>query len=257
MGAGLLVLLLAAAATQPDAQVAAWRRAALAGDAEAALKLGGAYKRGDRAPLDMQEAERWFARAAQAGSAKGEAEYGLALFHNGKAREAAPWLRKAAARGDPRAQYAYATLLFNGAAVPRDAAQARRLMKQAAAAGLPAASEALAVMSGPLPEGEGPAAPPERLAEKNSAPATAPERARPRTAAAAWRVQVGAFADRANADRLWTRLKPLGPPTLTPEFRPDGRVTRLLIGPFTAGADAKAYCGKLQNAGFACFVTRS
>lgn len=250
MGGGLLVLMLAAAAAQPDARISAWTRAALAGDTEAAVKLGRAYKRGDLAPLDAHEAETWFARAAQSGSPKGEAEYGLVLFQNGKEQEAAPWLRKAAARGDPRAQYAYATMLFNGVHAPKDPAQARRLMKLAADAGLPAAAEALRIMSGPLPENDVEPTAPIRTARVN--PPIAP----PMKAISAWRVQVGAFADRDNADRLWARLKPLAP-TLAPEFKPSGRMTRLLIGAFANGASAKAYCRKLQDAGLGCFVTRS
>jgi TPR repeat protein len=256
MAGGLLALLLAASAAQPDAQLSAWKRAALAGDAEAALKLGRAYKRGDIAPLDANEAEQWFARAAQSGSVKGEAEYGLALFHNGKPREAAPWLRKAAARGDPRALYAYATLLFNGVSAPRDPSQARRLMKQAADAGLPAAAEALRIMSGPLPEGDGAPLAPVRTAEAGPAPQPRIEPSQARSPASSWRVQVGAFADRANADRLWARLKPLAP-ALAPEFRPNGRVTRLLVGGFDSGDAAKSWCRKLQESGFGCFVTRS
>lgn len=228
----------------PSSQLSAWKRAAVAGDAEAALKLGQAYKRGDLAPLDAQEAERWFARAAQSGSVEGEAQYGLVLLHNGKPREAVPWLRKAAARGDPRARYAYATLLFNGVGVPRDEAQAQRLMRQAADAGLPAAKEALAVMAGPLPEEPGA---PQSPAKAPSVPA----------AFGGWYVQVGAFAQRGNADRLWARLKPLGPPTLKPEFKPDNRLTRLLVGPFEDGGSAEAYCRKLQAADLSCFVTQS
>lgn len=240
MAAALLLLLAAAAASAPDARIDGWRRAAQAGDAKAALKLGRAYRLGADAPRDATEAERWLARSAAAGLAGGEAEYGLALFENGKRQAAAPYLRRAAERGDRRAQYAYATMLFNGGEVAADAVQARRWMKRAADAGLPAAAEALAIMSAPLPHD-----------------ARAPEPiVAPNPALAVWRVQVGAFAERVNAERLWTRLKPLGADSLAPAYATSGRLTRLILGPFDTAKAAMAYCQQVQHAGFACFAVK-
>jgi TPR repeat protein len=207
--------------------------AAPGGQAESAYRLGRAYKTGDGVPLDTAKAEHWFETAARGGLAKGEAEYGLVLYQNGKQREAVPWLRKAAARGDRRAQYLLGTILLNGVYAPKDEAQARQWLQRAAKAGLPAAAEALAVMAGPaLPDPQ--------------AASIATE-----AASAGWRVQVGAFSSRANADRLWTRLK-LGPP-LAPTFRFDGRVTRLQIGPFDTAARADAFCREIRSVSRDCF----
>lgn len=70
-----------------------------------------------------------------------------------------------------------------------------------------------------------------------------------------WRVQLGAFGARANADALWNRLKD------RPEFagreRIDvgtGRVRRLLAGGFATEAEAKAACTQLAASGRGCFI---
>jgi TPR repeat protein len=201
--------------------------AAPAVDAEDAYRRGRAYKTGDGVPLDTARAETWFEKAASQGSRKGEAEYGLVLFQNGKQRAAVPWLRKGAARGDRRAQYVLGTILLNGVYAPKDEAEARQWIERAAKAGLPAAAEALAVMGSPLP----PASPP--------------------PAVGGWRVQVGAFASRANAERLLARLKP--DPPLAPQFRDDGRLIRLQIGPFETPAGADAYCRRVRGLSPDCF----
>lgn len=204
--------------------------AAPADDGEHAYRLGRAYKTGDGVPLDTATAERWFEKAARQGFAKGEAEYGLILFQNGKQREAVPWLRKGAERGDARAQYVLGTILLNGVYASKDEAGARQWIGRAAKAGLPAAAEALAVLGAPpVP------------------PASAPSAAAPE----GWRVQVGAFSSRANAERLWRQLK--APPSLAPRFRFDGRVTRLQIGPFDTAADADAYCRRVREVSRDCF----
>ncbi|MBA2919482.1 hypothetical protein GON01_10510 [Sphingomonas sp. MAH-20] len=203
--------------------------AAPAGDADHAYRLGRAYKTGAGVPLDPAKAERWFEKAVQLGSAKGEAEYGLVLYQNGKQREAVPWLRKGAVRGDRRAQYVLGTILLNGVYAPKDEDQGRQLIAHAAKAGLPAAAEALAVIGAPLPS----------------------PRSSARPAAAGWRVQVGAFSSRANAERLWARLKPA--PPLVPSFRFDGRLTHLQIGPFDSPAAADAFCRHVRDLSPDCF----
>lgn len=244
----LIAAFLATAGSDSDAaRLGALKQAARSGDAEAAYRLGRSYKFGDLAPLDAAEAERWFEKAARLGLPQGEAEYGLTLFQNGKQREAVAWLRKAAERGDRRAQYALGTILFNGTAAPQDVAQARAWMERAARAGLPAAAEALAVMkqsSGTDPRVE------VVTIQQPRAPAPAAS-SRPPTKA--WRVQVGAFSTRANAEHLWTRLKPRAAAPLAPFFRFDGRVTRLQIGPFESAARADAFCRQVRQTSQDCF----
>lgn len=243
--AALLALAAAlAGAAADDAQLRTWKQAAQSGDAEAAYRLGRAYKLGDPAPLDAAEAERWFEKAARLGLPSGEAEYGLVLYQNGKRREAVPWLRKAAERGDRRAQYALGTILFNGIAAPKDVPEARRWMQRAAKAGLPAAAEALAVMAEPV-------LPDPRVDVVEVRPVRQVISAKPATGG--WRVQVGAFSSRANAERLWARLKLDRPPALAPSFRSDGRLTRVQIGPFDTAAGADAFCRRVRSISGDCF----
>jgi hypothetical protein len=200
--------------------------AAPAGDAERAYQLGRAYKTGDGVPLDTARAEIWFERAARRGLDKGEAEYGLVLYQNGKQREAVPWLRKGAEQGDRRAQYVLGTVLLNGVYATKDEAGARQWIDRAAKAGLPAAREALAVLGAPASAGP-----------------------------TGWHVQVGAFSSRANAERLWARLN-LGS-AIAPHFHFDGRLTRLQIGPFDTAAQADAICRRIRSVSPDCFRTAS
>ena len=72
-----------------------------------------------------------------------------------------------------------------------------------------------------------------------------------------WKVQLGAFSIRANADKLWARLAD------TPELagagkllEPAGRLTRLLAAGFASEASAQAACTALKRSGQDCLVTR-
>ena len=82
----------------------------------------------------------------------------------------------------------------------------------------------------------------------------------PRAAAASggWKVQLGAFGVRANAERLWASVA--GRSELAGHARllvPTGRVTRLLADGFASQAEAQAACTALQRAGHDCLVTRN
>lgn len=118
-----------------------WRKDAEGGDADAQFNLGQAYKLGRGVPLDTQQAESWYARAAAKGHVQAQDNYGLALFQNGKPKDAVPWLEKSVARGEPRAQYILGTMLFNGVDVKKDWVRAYALTSRAAAAGLPQATQ--------------------------------------------------------------------------------------------------------------------
>jgi len=83
--------------------------------------------------------------------------------------------------------------------------------------------------------------------------------ARPAAAAASgpWRVQLGAFSVRANADRLWARLS--GRSELAGKTQlmiPAGAVTKLLAGGYPSREAADAACRSLKSAGQDCLVTR-
>lgn len=72
----------------------------------------------------------------------------------------------------------------------------------------------------------------------------------------AWRIQLGAFGEEANATRLWTslegRIAELG--SLQPYLKASGNVTRLQAGPFASKAAAEAICNKVKATGQACIA---
>jgi cell division septation protein DedD len=123
-----------------------WRPDAERGDADAQFNLGQAHKLGRGVPLDLQQAQTWYERAARQGHAQAEANLGLILFQNGERERAMPWIQRAAERGDPRAQYVLGTAHFNGDLVPRDWPRAYALMRRAADQGLPQAASSVTEM---------------------------------------------------------------------------------------------------------------
>lgn len=238
---------LTAAAALGD--IARLRSAATGGDAEAAFRLGRAYKLGDGIAADNLQAERWFEKAARLGHAKGGGEYGLVLLQNGKAAAALPWLTKAAERGDVRAQYGLATMLFAGNGVPASPDRARSWMRRAANGGLPAAREALALINNPS-----------ALTEEGVRPyevVTINPRPTPRAPAAVvpsrglWTVQLGTFANAMNAKRRWREVREA--PGLTATFPVRNGLTRLRLGPFSNKKAAQRFCGQRSD----CLVVRS
>ncbi|MDT0506876.1 SPOR domain-containing protein [Novosphingobium sp. MMS21-SN21R] len=86
----------------------------------------------------------------------------------------------------------------------------------------------------------------------------APKPAAPTPAAKGnWRVQLGAFGVKANADGLWTKLR--GRAELAGHGRIDlasGSVTRLLAGGFGGQAEADKACAALRSGGFTCLVVK-
>lgn len=292
MGAKLLVamatamLLAGPARTQPAADhragvdawergdylraVERWRKDAAAGDADAQFNLGQAYKLGRGVPLDTVEAERWYAQAAGRGHPQAEDNYGLALFQNGKPREALPWLEKSVARGEPRAQYILGTMLFNGVDVRRDWVRAYALTSRSAAAGLHQATESLhqmdthlsaaerqqgLVLAKRLDERQAPvataaasgtgagraaAAPPVVVAPPVPRATTRPEPAR-----GGWKLQLGAFGDAGNARRLGGSVAGRFPGRSV-DYVKAGSLTRVMVGPFASRAAAQAACGSLK-----------
>ena len=91
-------------------------------------------------------------------------------------------------------------------------------------------------------------------------PASAPSRAAPSRAASAdgpWRVQLGAFSVRSNADRLWSRVS--GKAALSGKKKfvvPAGRVVKLQAGGFPSRSSAQNACNALKRGGQDCLVTR-
>ncbi|MXP41788.1 sporulation protein [Altererythrobacter soli] len=90
-------------------------------------------------------------------------------------------------------------------------------------------------------------------AAKSGAPA------RPAVAASdgPWRVQLGAFSVRGNADRLWAKLRGRG--ELAGKSRllvAAGGMTKLQVGGYASRESAESACRSLKRAGQECLVTR-
>lgn len=72
-----------------------------------------------------------------------------------------------------------------------------------------------------------------------------------------WKIQLGAFGVKGNADKLWARLA--ANPALAGKEKliiPSGSVTRLLAGGYTSQSAAQTACNSLKRAGQDCLVTR-
>lgn len=130
------------------AAVAQWRGPAIAGDADAQFNLGQAYKLGRGVPVDLAQAEQWYAKAAASGHPMASDNYGLILYQQGKRGAALPWLEKSAARDERRAELILGTMLFNGDNVPKDEVRAYALISRSSQQGLSQGSTTLAQMDG-------------------------------------------------------------------------------------------------------------
>jgi cell division septation protein DedD len=97
-------------------------------------------------------------------------------------------------------------------------------------------------------------APPKPTVKPAAKPDTAPAASEPPPVAAsgAWRIQLGAFSQRGNAEALYRKVSGHGALAgRKPFYVAAGAVTRLQIGPFASHAAAQAACGELK--GQACF----
>lgn len=100
---------------------------------------------------------------------------------------------------------------------------------------------------------------PKPVPVKPAAPKPAPAKPAPvkaATADGAWRIQLGAFGEEANAKKLWTSLesKITDLAALQPYLKASGNVTRLQAGPFASKAAADAMCNKVKATGQACIA---
>ncbi|MXO89414.1 SPOR domain-containing protein [Pontixanthobacter aquaemixtae] len=108
---------------------------------------------------------------------------------------------------------------------------------------------------------------PVRVAQAPATATPAPRRAAPPPATPApraetsangpWRVQLGAFSVRGNADRLWSRLS--GNSALSGKQKfvvPAGRLVRLQAGGFASRNAAQSACNALKRSGQTCLVTK-
>lgn len=103
--------------------------------------------------------------------------------------------------------------------------------------------------------GNQPAKPAPKPAPAKPVPAK-PAPAKPAATDGAWRIQLGAFGEEANAKKLWTSLqtKVADLTAFQPYLKTSGNLTRLQAGPFASRAAADAICVKVKAAGQACFA---
>lgn len=109
--------------------------------------LGTLYQDGLIVRADPEEATRWYRRAAEAGDANGQNDYGQMLF-SGKGvaqnrKEAARWFDKAARQGHAEARLRLAVQLLAGDGIAADPEKAVSLLQQAALTGNPKAETLL------------------------------------------------------------------------------------------------------------------
>ena len=261
--------------------VAIWRPLAEKGDADAQFNLGQAYRLGRGVPTNLAAAKTWFERSANQGHVDAETTLGLLLFQNNDQSEGLKWLKKASQKGEPRAMLVYGTALVNGDSVTQDPVLGYAYVSRAAAQGLGPAKETLAQLDQLLPAADrkrgvemarqlakgspAPSPAPAKSASAKPKPAakapaktaaaaelpakTAPAAARP--ASGNWRIQLGAFSQRGNAEALYKKMA--GKSALSgrsPVYVSAGSVTRLQVGPFESKSAAQAACNAL---GVACF----
>jgi TPR repeat protein len=220
-------------------------------------------------PIDLASAQRWLEQASRKGHHDAQATLGLLLFENGNRTGGLRWLKQAAERGEPRALLVYGTALFNGDGIPADPVLAYAYVSRAAAQGLAPAKTTLAEMDQMMPVEQRqkgvaiaidkavtskptPPAKPKAMAAKPLPSAPAAKAATATTPARGnWRIQLGAFSQRSNAEALYKKLS--GKAVLdgrNPIYVAAGAVTRLQVGPFESRSAAQAACNAL---GIACF----
>lgn len=252
-----------------------WRPLAENGDADAQFNLGQAYRLGRGVPVNLAVAQTWLTRSAGKGHVDAQTTLGLLLFDSGDRETGIRWLGSAAEKGDPRAMLVYGTALFNGDGIKRNPVLAYAYVSRAAAQGLAPAKATLEEMDQAIPLAQRKQG--VRLAMAKAAAKSAPldkpaARQAPRApskvaivpaekpaqqvntgpVAGGWRVQLGAFSQRASAEALFKRVS--GNAALAgrrPFYVPAGAVTRLQVGPFASRAAAAHACAALR--GQPCF----
>lgn len=109
----------------------------------------------------------------------------------------------------------------------------------------------------PAPQGAValPQPPKARPAMAKAAASAPPPGTAPASGKGNWRIQLGAFGVKANADGLWSKVK--ARPELAGHNRidlPTGAVSRLLAGGYAGQAEASKACADLKSGGFPCLV---
>ncbi len=177
-------------------------------------------------------------------------------------------MRPAAPRAVARAADTIPTAIPT-ATVPPSVVAARNAVAEAArvtGTGSPAqagADFARGTAAAPAPQSSprptsAPVSRPVRQAATAPAPTTpAPTTLAQANASGPWRVQLGAFSVKGNAERLWTRLAGRSALAGKQKFLvPAGRLTKLLAGGYSSRSSAQGACNSLKRGGQDCIVTR-
>lgn len=240
------------------------RAAADRGDPRAQYLLGIAHFNGDGLPKDWVRAYALVSLAQQSGleqarAALAQMDQHVPLQQRQLAAKLAPELAAQAEATRARQMAAADLGTLPPAVVPPPPTAATASV--AAAAATRAASPRTAGADFARPRAA--AAPPEPVkpappVAKAPVPVKAQAAASAAPATGPWRIQLGAFGVRANAEALWNRVK--SRPELAGHPRllvPSGAVTRLLATGFASADAAQAACRKLSAAGTGCIVSRN
>ena len=149
---------------------------------------------------------------------------------------------------ESRARYLASTDLRAAPAWPADAPAARATAQTAA----PTAAQAAPALREKAPQHVATQAP--AASEQSAAPAPANAK---KHSEGRWRIQLGAFGLKPNADGLWSRLR--NHPALAGRKRFDvaaGPVSRLQAGPFGSNSEARRACQTLAPSHGQCVVVR-
>ena len=232
-----------------------FEQAALTGHIDAAATLGILlFQNGNR-----NGAMRWLKLAADGGETRSMLLYGVALYNgDGIAPEpvtAYAYVSRAAAQGLATAKTTLADLDESMPLEQRQKglAMARSMVGTQAGA---AAAKAPSPLKVAVPEkAKAPAkvAVPAKAKSpaKVAIPVKPPSRAAPPSAnSGGWRIQLGAFGQRAGAEALFAKLRGKVA-ARQPYYVAAGKVVRLQVGPYNSSAAAAAGCAALR--GQACF----
>lgn len=127
-----------AANRQMTEAVSAYRKAVDKGSSTAMVELGSLLANGSTGAKDETEARTLFARAAQAGDARGAANLAALSANDGGSSdpaEARAMLAKAAETNSAEAQFQLGLMMANGVGGPKDDVAARGMFEKAAAQG--------------------------------------------------------------------------------------------------------------------------
>jgi uncharacterized protein len=212
---------------------------------------------------NQPEGLKWLKAAAEQGEPRALLVYGTALF-NGDSVTQDPilgyaYISRAAAQGLAPAKNTLAQLdkmmsledRKKGVALAIDKAKAAPPpgSQAAGAAAKPAkVAEPKAAIKQPAPKPAKTAEPKVSAKASPAKPAPAPVAA---PASGGWRIQLGAFSQRASAEALYRKLSTNGALAgRQPYYVAAGQVTRLQVGPFASRAAAQNACAALKQACF-------